>query len=292
MPLTATRPMTSITCSTPENNERTRLLQQLYLKASYLGTDASLISLREPVYLDGIGTAILSNRLAIVVAHGYLVPTDTWCSAIGLDRVNAVLPGTAGNPLMMTRDMSIHDVGVPLCVAPISFLVPGFSTGDTGASHASAPNHLERRTPNSDRSAEIPRELIELLSMTSREISRMLGISDRGFRNWLAGARMRLPNEKRLLWLRHLAKLVESGVGKEGVREWFMTPVKGTTTPFDLIESGQLDEVARHAASQFERKSTVGELKPERARTLGFPYDVLEADDEDLRDLSRIVTDE
>lgn len=119
----------------------------------------------------------------------------------------------------------------------------------------------------------------------------MLNISDRGFRNWLTGARIRLPNEKRLLWLRHLAKLVESGRGQGNVREWFMTPIDGVNAPYDLIKKGRLTDVSRIAAAQFEKRVRPRELSPDRAKKLGFPFDVLDTDDDDLGDLSRALDD-
>ncbi|TAK69851.1 MAG: hypothetical protein EPO22_01815 [Dehalococcoidia bacterium] len=133
------------------------------------------------------------------------------------------------------------------------------------------------------------KELIETLGMSAGEISSMLNISERGYRNWLAGARMRLPNEKRILWLRHLSKLVESGRGRGNVREWFMTPVDGVSAPFDLIKRGKLSEVAKIASAQFERAVKPHALDSATARRMGFPFDMLEGDDDDLRDLGTVL---
>lgn len=299
----AMTPVPSMTQSSVENATERATFERLYLSSRLAGTDPLSVCAREPIYVSagGGGTMTFAPHVAIVASGRHLEFPDVWCARVPAGTaVHVFLIGGSRCTSAETAQLSIQDDEIGSLLSRFLFLRSGDSIEPSGSHGGLVASILDsssspgvgrdhQKAPLESSSSRISKELIETLGMSAGEISSMLNISERGYRNWLAGARMRLPNEKRILWLRHLSKLVESGRGRGNVREWFMTPVDGVSAPFDLIKRGKLSEVAKIASAQFERAVKPHALDSATARRMGFPFDMLEGDDDDLRDLGTVL---
>lgn len=289
MPVRCAPNLRSMTRSAYEEPSDTGQLDRLYWQAALVGTDPSLLCLDEPICTEGRGTAGPSRRVTILAEAGALPRCNAWNSLWHGSAHPTYVAGTAADALLMSEPYELQKLIEPLVIYRVHPSIQEVVRLAEPSNLSGVTSRNLAPLSSSTRTAEISRQLMKTLQMTAGDVSQMLSVSDRALRNWLAGTRVRLTHEKQLLWLHHLAKLVESKIGSERVREWFMTPIVGVNTPYDLIRNGERDVVARAAAAQFEEKATVHELSPDLARRLGFPFDVLEAEDDELADLSRVM---
>lgn len=273
---------TPLTQSRMKDGTESGRLDALYWNDLCLSTDAHWSERPRFVVADE-GTCNLGTRLALVL------PVEGDGAGSGVYPLESLF----GRVLRFRYDEDVRYLQQMLRAA-LSFAPLALSTLEV----ADSPESTRRTDDTSSATHELrgpspgsATELLELLEMSVPEVARLVGVTERGYRNWLSGARIRLANEKRLLWMKQLARLVQSGVGAGKVREWFMTPAIGSDSPYDLICSGRLSEVARLVAAEFERPVVRKPLDESGARQRGFPFDVLIADDSDLEDLMQKTGD-
>jgi hypothetical protein len=152
-----------------------------------------------------------------------------------------------------------------------------------------APKRLSESlaTPPESSSDQVATEVQEILGLTASEMASLVGVSDRGFRNWTTGAsRIRLSNKKRLLWLKKILGWIAKARGVDGLREWLYSPSSSLQlrTPAELIAEGQLETVAKSVQGLLHA-APARVLSMVEARSRAFPISAFELDSEELDEL-------